>query len=106
MYTVGVAVLLVTSIPAVFHHGAGLPGLLVALITISAALGGTKASLPPLLGPLPKTSTLQYKKIYTNSFTAEQCEQVPRRVKTTKKGEKVIEDPDVTLQYLFDIFYW
>lgn len=50
MYTIGVAVLLVTSIPAVFHHGAGLPGLLVALITISAALGGTKASLPPLLG--------------------------------------------------------
>jgi dipeptide/tripeptide permease len=49
IYTIGVAVLLITSIPTITYTG-GLPGLLVALITISAALGGTKASLPPLLG--------------------------------------------------------
>ena len=50
MYTFGVVVLLITSIPAVIHKGGSLPGLLVALLTIGAALGGTKAVIPPLLG--------------------------------------------------------
>ena len=50
MYTLGVAVLFITSLPSMINRGAGLPGLIVAIITISAALGGTKASIPPLLG--------------------------------------------------------
>jgi hypothetical protein len=53
MYTFGVVVLLITSIPAVIHSGGSLPGLLVALLTIGAALGGTKAVIPPLLGVFP-----------------------------------------------------
>jgi hypothetical protein len=36
----------------------------------------------------------------------EQCEQVPKQVKTTKSGEKVIEDPEITVQRLFDILHW
>jgi POT family proton-dependent oligopeptide transporter len=35
-------------------RGAGLPGLIVAMIVISLALGGVKASLPPLLGVYPR----------------------------------------------------
>ncbi|KAK5997486.1 putative peptide transporter ptr2 [Cladobotryum mycophilum] len=86
MYAVGVAILFVTSIPEVLHHGAGLPGLIAAMITISLALGGVKASIPPLL--------------------AEQCEQVTARVKKKPNGEQVIEDPEATLQYVFDVYYW
>jgi proton-dependent oligopeptide transporter, POT family len=28
------------------------------------------------------------------------------RVKTTKKGERVIVDPNVTIQTIYNIFYW
>lgn len=47
---IGVMVLFITSIPSMLHNGAGLPGLIVAMILISLALGGVKASLPPMLG--------------------------------------------------------
>jgi POT family proton-dependent oligopeptide transporter len=53
MYVLGVAVLFVCSIPWMLDRGAGLPGLIVAMIVISLALGGVKASLPPLLGVCP-----------------------------------------------------
>jgi POT family proton-dependent oligopeptide transporter len=53
MYVLGVVVLFVCSIPWMLDRGAGLPGLIVAMIVISLALGGVKASLPPLLGVCP-----------------------------------------------------
>ena len=42
--------LLITSIPPLLKQGAGLPGLIVALIIISLGVGGVKSTLPPLLG--------------------------------------------------------
>lgn len=87
MYMVGLAVLFVTSLPWMIDHGAGLPGLLVALIISSLALGGVKASLPPML--------------------AEQASTVPEaQMKTLRSGERVIVDRDTTLQYAFDVYYW
>ena len=41
---------MVTSIPELLHHGSGLPGLIVAMLTISLALSAVKANLPPFLG--------------------------------------------------------
>jgi POT family proton-dependent oligopeptide transporter len=54
MYVLGVAVLFVCSIPWMLDRGSGLPGLIVAMILISFALGGVKSSLPPLLGVRPE----------------------------------------------------
>ena len=42
--------LLITSIPPLLKQGAGLPGLIVALIIISLGVGGVKSTLPPFLG--------------------------------------------------------
>ncbi|PYH97916.1 oligopeptide transporter [Aspergillus ellipticus CBS 707.79] len=86
LYILGIAVLFVTSIPSLLHHGAGLPGLVIAMIFMGLALGGVKASLPPML--------------------AEQCSKIKQRIKITKSGERVIVDPDITLQYAFDMYYW
>ncbi|KAH1987386.1 hypothetical protein KXW68_006689 [Aspergillus fumigatus] len=78
LYVLGVAVLFATSIPSMLHRGAGLPGLIVAMILVSLSLGGIKASLPP-----------------------HACK-IKQRIRITKKGERVIVDPDVTLEYAFD----
>jgi POT family proton-dependent oligopeptide transporter len=61
MYVLGVAVLFVCSIPWMLDRGAGLPGLVVAMIVISLALGGVKASLPPLLGVCPINVHVNFK---------------------------------------------
>ena len=50
MYILGVAILFITSLPFFLDHGAGLPGLVVAMVVISMGLGGIKATLPPFLG--------------------------------------------------------
>ncbi|KMK58403.1 oligopeptide transporter [Aspergillus fumigatus Z5] len=34
---------------------------------------------------------------------AEQCSKIKQRIRITKKGERVIVDPDVTLEYAFDL---
>lgn len=52
LYILGVLILTITSIPKLLEKGAGLPGLVVALIVISVGTSGVKASLPPFLGIL------------------------------------------------------
>jgi POT family. len=52
IYVLGVALLFITSIPWMLYYGAGLPGLVIAMVIISLALGGVKASIPPMLGML------------------------------------------------------
>ncbi|RYO98336.1 hypothetical protein DL763_002278 [Monosporascus cannonballus] len=34
------------------------------------------------------------------------CGKVKQRMKVTRTGERVIVDPDTTVQYVFDIYYW
>lgn len=55
LYTIGLVVLLITSIPMLSQRGAGLPGLIVAMVWISLGLGGIKSTLPPFLGKTPET---------------------------------------------------
>ena len=90
-------------------RGAGLPGLVVALILISLALGGVKASLPPLLGMLGASwnhiiSSVEIADVIYE--IAEQCSKIKPRIKISKSGERVILDPDATVQYAFHIYYW
>ena len=65
MYVIGVLVLFVTSLPPMLDRGAGLPGLIVAIIVISLGSGGIKSSLPPFLGEPTLTPF-----IYPHQFTA------------------------------------
>jgi POT family proton-dependent oligopeptide transporter len=50
MYAIGLAILLITSLPPLLEQGSGLPGLVVAVIIISLGVGGVKSTLPPFLG--------------------------------------------------------
>ncbi|KAG0053833.1 peptide transporter ptr2 [Gryganskiella cystojenkinii] len=86
IYMLGVLILTLTSIPVAILHNAALPGLVIAMIVIGLGTGGIKANVSPMV--------------------AEQYTGTKPTVKTLKSGEKVIVDPSVTVQSIFNWFYW
>ncbi|KAF8964719.1 peptide transporter ptr2 [Entomortierella lignicola] len=86
IYMVGLLVLVLTSIPTAILHNAALPGLVIAMIVIGLGTGGIKANVSPMV--------------------AEQYQGNKTTVKTLKSGERVIVDPTVTVQSIFNWFYW
>jgi POT family proton-dependent oligopeptide transporter len=86
IYMLGVLVLTLTSIPAAILANAALPGLILAMIIIGLGTGGIKANVSPMV--------------------AEQYTGTKPTIRTLKSGEKVIVDPNVTIQSIFNWFYW
>lgn len=86
VYLCGLIVIFVTSLPGPLDNGAGLPGLVVTMIILGLGTGGIKSNVSPLI--------------------AEQYTETKSRIKTLPSGERVIVDPAVTIQSLYNIFYW
>ncbi|KAF7335165.1 POT family-domain-containing protein [Mycena sanguinolenta] len=87
IYACGVFILLVTSLPVSLKHGAGLGGLIAAIIVFGIGAGGMKSNLAP--------------------FIADQCANTPTmHVVRTSSGERVIVDQALTLQRIYSIYYW
>jgi POT family proton-dependent oligopeptide transporter len=42
-----------TSLPGSLDHGAGVPGLAVAMVLIALGIGGIKSTITPFIGLLP-----------------------------------------------------
>ncbi|EAW08564.1 putative POT peptide transporter [Aspergillus clavatus NRRL 1] len=82
----GVLILFITSLPTSLDHGGGLPGLMLALILIGLGCGGIKSNVGPLI--------------------AEQYSMRSQRIKTLDSGERVIVDPNVTVQTIYARYYW
>ena len=80
----GCIVQLVTSFPSVLAS-AGKPGLAVALVLVGLGTGGVRTTLPPLL--------------------AEQTQDTKPRVVAGADGTKQVIDSDLTLQYIYNVFY-
>ncbi|KAJ7165415.1 putative POT peptide transporter [Mycena filopes] len=88
IYAVGVLILFVTSLPVSLDHGAGLGGLISAIIIVGIGAGGMRSNLSPFIG--------------------DQCtDESPTglRIAQTSKGERVIVDRELTLQRCYSIFY-
>ncbi|KAL1384793.1 peptide transporter-like protein PTR2 [Phyllosticta capitalensis] len=85
VYMVGIVILFLTSLPASIEAGYAFPGLLVAIVVIGLGTGGIKSNVSPLI--------------------AEQYEETKQRVKTLATGERVIVDPDLTIQRIYMVFY-
>ncbi|GIK04271.1 hypothetical protein Aspvir_008350 [Aspergillus viridinutans] len=85
VYLVGLLILVCTSIPSALEHGAGLGGFVVAILVIGLGTGGIKSNVAPLI--------------------ADQYKRKKMAVSTTKKGERVIIDPALTIQRIYMIFY-
>lgn len=86
IYFVGLLILVCTSIPAALRNGAGLGGYIASILLTGLGTGGIKANVAPLIA---EQYTLRHYKIGI-----------------TKKGERVVIDPYVTIQRIFLIFYW
>ncbi|CAG8536712.1 17030_t:CDS:2 [Acaulospora morrowiae] len=85
VYVVGLAVLTLTAIPPAISAKLSLPGLLVAMIIIGLGTGGIKPNVSPM-------SADQYTK--TRAF-----------IRTLSSGERVIVDPDITIQSIIHYYY-
>jgi POT family proton-dependent oligopeptide transporter len=86
LYCLGIVALTVTSIPANIEKGWGFPGLVVAMFLIGLGGGGVKAILP--------------------AFLADQYTKTEPQLKNLKTGETVITDYDLTLQYIYNLYFW
>ncbi|KAE8161293.1 POT peptide transporter [Aspergillus tamarii] len=82
----GVLILFATSLPMSLEHGAGLPGLVAALILLGLGTGAIKSNVAPLI--------------------AEQYQSIGARVKTLPDGERVLVDPNLTIQAIYARYYW
>ncbi|KAJ1948012.1 peptide transporter ptr2 [Linderina macrospora] len=86
IYTLGDLILTLTSIPASIRHGGALPGLIIAMITIGLGTGGIKSNVSPMV--------------------AEQYGRYRPFVRKLKNGTEVLVDREVTVQRIFNWFYW
>lgn len=86
LYCLGILVLTISSIPANLDKGWGVPGLVVALFLVGLGGGGVKAILPP--------------------FLADQYTETKPRLITLRTGEVVATDYELTLQYIYNLYFW
>ncbi|CAF0874988.1 unnamed protein product [Didymodactylos carnosus] len=85
VYMFGLLVLVLSAIPPSIARGIALPGLIIAMIIIGLGTGGIKSNVSPL--------------------TAEQYTRTKPIIKEIKGKMKII-DPDITIQSIFNWFYW
>lgn len=85
IYMSGLLILVCTSIPSSLENGAGLGGFIVSILIIGLGTGGIKSNVAPLI--------------------ADQYKRHKMAIGRTKKGERVVIDPNVTFQRIYMIFY-
>ncbi|KAI9276318.1 POT family-domain-containing protein [Sporodiniella umbellata] len=86
VYMIGWLILTCTSLPASLESGAGFPGYVVSLVVIGFGTGGIKGIV--------------------SSLCADQYRTTDNYVTTTKSGERVLVDYDLSIQHLYNWFYW
>lgn len=85
IYSMGLLVLTTTSIPSAIESGSAFGGFIAAIIIIGLGSGGIKSNVSPLI--------------------AEQYRSRGPFVRVLKSGERVIVDPDVTIQRIYMVCF-
>ena len=86
LYCLGCAILTMSSSTSNVEKGWGVPGLAVSMLLIGLGGGGFRAIAVP--------------------FIADQQTRTEPRVVTLKTGELVVTDHQITLQYIYSLYYW
>lgn len=86
IYIAGLIILFITALPFAIHNGAALGGLAAGMTIMGLGTGGIKSNVSPLI--------------------AEQMTETRMKTKTLKSGERVIQDPSLTYQRIYMVFYW
>jgi dipeptide/tripeptide permease len=84
-YVIGLFVLFISSLPAAIEGNFALTGLIIAMLVIGVGTGGIKSNVSPLI--------------------AEQVADSKARTRVLESGEKVLVDPELTVQRVYMIFY-
>ncbi|OTA52293.1 hypothetical protein K449DRAFT_440839 [Hypoxylon sp. EC38] len=84
--SIGATILFATSLPAAIHGGAALPGVITACVLLAVGSGAFKTTVVP--------------------FIADQYDQIDFRIRTQKSGEKVVTSRELTITYIYNVFYW
>ncbi|KAI0116171.1 POT family-domain-containing protein [Hypoxylon sp. NC0597] len=84
--SIGATILFATSLPAAIHGGAALPGVITACVLLAVGSGAFKTTVVP--------------------FIADQYDETDFRIQTQKTGEKVISSRELTITYIYNVFYW
>ena len=85
IYIVGLLILTTTSVPSAIESGSAFGGFIAAIIIIGLGSGGIKSNVSPLI--------------------AEQYRTRGPFVRVLKSGERVIVDPDVTIQRIYMVLF-
>ncbi|KAF2720023.1 hypothetical protein K431DRAFT_227397 [Polychaeton citri CBS 116435] len=85
IYSAGALIQFASSLPTALEHSAGVGGLAASMILIGIGQGGVKATFSPFLG--------------------DQCLTEPRIV-SRRSGRKATLDRSLTLQLIYNVFYW
>ncbi|KAJ5668550.1 uncharacterized protein N7477_007120 [Penicillium maclennaniae] len=86
IYAIGSTILFATSFPSEISSGIVIPGFVAGALLIVVGLGGVQASVQP--------------------FIADQYTEHEMRIRVTKRGERVVEDRELTIQYIYNLYYW
>jgi len=85
VYIIGIFILFITSLPSITNRTTAIGGYVASIIIIGLATGGVKSNVSPLIADqIPKTKPI---------------------IKVLKSGERVVQDPNITIQNVFMFFY-
>ncbi|EIT79971.1 hypothetical protein AO1008_00572 [Aspergillus oryzae 100-8] len=82
---IGATILFATSLPVAIHGGAALAGVIAACVLLAVGSGAFKTTVVP--------------------FIADQYDETEFRIQTRKKGEKVVTSRELTITYIYNVFY-
>ncbi|OQE34722.1 hypothetical protein PENCOP_c016G00081 [Penicillium coprophilum] len=84
---IGATILFATSLPVAIEKGAALPGVITACVLMAIGSGAFKTTVVP--------------------FIADQYDEAEFRIKVEKKkGELVVTSRQLTITYIYNVFYW
>ena len=95
-----------TSFERPLRAGLGLPGLLIAMVLVGLGGGGFKMLMVPFLGETFFVPRMYLRTTSANAASADQYAEDHPKMKTLKSGEQVITDRSLTLQYIYNLYYW
>ncbi|OBR10853.1 Oligopeptide transporter [Colletotrichum higginsianum IMI 349063] len=86
----GSLVMFATALPSSLDSGAGLPGLIVAMVLVGLGVGATKATVSPFIGENLHQKSLEWQRLLVRQ----------------RNGTLAVVDGTRTLQFLYNAFYW